>query len=148
MGIKKVIGRDIISKSKIIHKNQLIFSGLRPYLNKVFILEDYNQAIASAEFFVCEPKNILLPFLKYYLLSEATLRQTKWILSGSNYPRLDEEDFLNLKVVIPEDIEEQKRILKLLNKEKEKFDRLKQKAEEKRKESKVTFEKLLMKELT
>ncbi|MCX6256269.1 MAG: restriction endonuclease subunit S [Bacteroidia bacterium] len=108
----------------------------------------HNQTIASAEFFVCEPKNILLPFLKYYLLSEATLRQTKWILSGSNYPRLDEEDFFNLKVVIPEDIEEQKRILKLLNKEKEKFDRLRQKAEEKRKESKVTFEKLLMKELT
>lgn len=109
--MQKMRGKDILSKSNIFKKSQLMFSGLRPYLNKCFILEDYDEAIGSAELFVCEPKEgVSSSFLKWFILSEAILRQTRWILSGASYPRLDEYDFLNLKIVIPDDYDEQVRI--------------------------------------
>jgi len=110
-GVQTKRGGGVFSKSGVFKKGQLLFSGLRPYLNKAFILKDYETAIGSAQFFVCEAKEgVSLEFLKYYLLSEATLRQTKWILSGSSYPRLDETEFLKLRVVIPSELEEQEQI--------------------------------------
>lgn len=73
-----LMGKEISSKSNVFKRGQLLYSGLRPYLNKCFILEDYDDAIGSAELFICEAKEgVSLRFLKWYLLSEVTLRQTK-----------------------------------------------------------------------
>ena len=142
--IVKMKGSDIESKSNVFKKGQLMFGKLRPYLNKIFILEDADAAIGSAEFFVSEAKeNIFLPFVKYYLLSEATLRQTKWILSGASYPRLDEYDFLKIKIVIPEEENEQKRIVALVEKERKRIERINLKSIEKRENYKSVFKQML-----
>ncbi len=124
------------------------FSGLRPYLNKCFILEDYEDAIGSAELFICEAKeDVSLEFLKWYLLSEITLRQTKWILSGASYPRLDELDFLNLKIVIPKDYNEQVRIVDMVKAKIKEAEEKEQKTKDKWQEAKDTFERLILKDI-
>lgn len=143
--VEKLLGREILSKSKIFKKGQLMFSGLRPYLNKAFILTDYDSAIGSLELFICNAKNnVSLEFLKYYLLSELTLRQTKWILSGSSYPRLDDNDFINLQIVIPEDVKEQTKILEEVKKLDNEIEYLKNTIKEKKNEMKIKFEKMLL----
>ncbi|MCK4456269.1 MAG: restriction endonuclease subunit S [Thermoplasmata archaeon] len=130
--VRRMRGQDISSKSNVFRKGQLMFAGLRPYLNKCFILEHHDDAIGSAELFVCDPKEgVSLKYLKWFLLSDATLRQTEWILSGASYPRLDESDFLNLKVVIPEEYEEQVRISKAVDVEMRNAETEKQEAEKK-----------------
>jgi len=144
--IQHIKGKDISSKSNVFKKGQLIFSGLRPYLNKCFVLEGQD-AIGSAEFFVCEAKgNNSLEFLKFYLLSEATLRQTKWILSGSSYPRLDENDFLNLKIIIPEDLNVQIEIANLIKCQIKEAETKEEMAKKKWQEAKNKFERCIINE--
>jgi restriction endonuclease S subunit len=70
--------------------------------------------------------------------------QTKWMLSGSSYPRLDENDFLSIEVVIPQNLKEQEEILKSIGVLKEKYESFKFKAKELRKEAEQTFERLLL----
>jgi type I restriction enzyme, S subunit len=62
------------------------------------------KAIGSGEFYVAVPnKEIVDPeFLLRYLLSDLTLTQTKWIMTGNSYPRLTEHEFLNLVVILPD----------------------------------------------
>lgn len=145
--VKKSKSKDILSKSNVFKKGQLMFSGLRPYLNKCFILEDCEEAIGSAELFICEAKeDVSLEFLKWYLLSEVALRQTKWILSGASYPRLDEPDFLSLKIVIPKDYDEQVRIVDKVKAKIKEAEEKEQQTREKWQEAKDTFERLILKE--
>lgn len=143
--VQTLKGSTIYSKASILKKKQLLFSGLRPYLNKCFILTDFEEAIGSAELFVCDvAENVSADFLKWYLLSEAVLRQTKWILTGASYPRLDESDFLDMKIVIPEEFEEQERIAKLINTKIMESELKEQKAKDKMRSGNKRFEQLIL----
>lgn len=106
-------GKDILSMSKRLHRGNIVFARLRPYLNKAHLIEEVDEALGSAELFVVQPREeVVIPqFLLKYLLSEFTLTQTKWILTGSSYPRLDAEDFKNIWVVLPVNKAEQAAIL-------------------------------------
>jgi len=106
-------GKDILSTSKCLHRGNIVFARLRPYLNKAHLIEKVEEAFGSAELLVLQPREeIVIPqFLLKYLLSNLTLTQTRWIFTGSSYPRLDAEDFKNLKVILPADKEEQAAIL-------------------------------------
>lgn len=99
---RTILGREILSKSNRMYRGNIVFSGLRPYLNKVHLVE-VEEAIGSAELFVVQPRTeIVIPeFLLRYLLSNLTVTQTKWILTGSSYPRLDIEDFKQLRILVP-----------------------------------------------
>ncbi|MBA7698770.1 hypothetical protein ES703_107452 [subsurface metagenome] len=93
-----------------------MFARLRPYLNKVHLVEEVDQAFGSAELMVVQPREDMVTpqFLLKYLLSDLTLTQTKWILTGSSYPRLNAEDFKNLWVIRPVDKASQVAILESL----------------------------------
>jgi len=108
-----LLGKEILSMSKRFRKGDIVFAGLRPYLNKVHLVEQ-TEAIGSAELFVIKPKEeLVIPdYLLKYLLSDLTLTQTKWILTGCSYPRLNPDDFKNLKIIKPTRKEEQEQILK------------------------------------
>lgn len=95
-------GRDVLSTSKRLYRGNIAFTGLRPYLNKAHLVE-VDEALGSAELFVVQPREefVIPQFLLKYLLSDLTLTQTKWILTGSSYPRLNMEDFKNLRVILP-----------------------------------------------
>lgn len=108
---RTMLGKDILSKSNRFYRGNIVFTGLRPYLNKAHLVK-IDEGIGSAELFVIQPKEELVveDFLLKYLLSDFTLKQTKWILTGSSYPRLNPEDFKNLKIIRPTK-EKQKQIL-------------------------------------
>ena len=98
-------GKEILSKVKIIKKNDLVFARLRPYLNKVYLAKE--DCIGSTELYVLRIKDdAKREYLFRYLRSNLTLEQTKWALTGSSLPRLDEEDFKNLLIIIPENLKE------------------------------------------
>jgi hypothetical protein len=107
----KMRGKDVVSVSKRFHRGNIVFADLRPYLNKVHLVQ-IETGIGSGELFTMKPKeDLVLPkYLLKYLLSNLTLTQTKWILTGCSYPRLDIEDFKHLKVVRP-DKAKQKQVL-------------------------------------
>ncbi len=100
---QKLIGNDILSKSSVFYKGDIVFGRLRPYLNKVHLVKK-EKAIGSSELYVITPNHdkVNPEFLLRYLISELTLTQTKWILTGSSYPRLGIDDFLNLSIIVPD----------------------------------------------
>lgn len=131
---QEMFGLQIRSKSVLFYEGDILFARLRPYLNKVYLVkrekpmlpipsrdksgdegEKHLQTIGSGEFYVINPDNqqVQSEFLYRYLLSDLTLTQTKWILSGNSYPRLDEDQFLGLLVIVPP-MPEQARILREL----------------------------------
>jgi type I restriction enzyme S subunit len=108
----RIFGRNIISESKRFSKGDMLFGGLRPYLNKVHLVE-IESGVGSGELFTMKPNtDLVLPqYLLTYLLSSLTLIQTKWILTGCSFPRLNPEDFKQLKIIVPKKDNEQKEIL-------------------------------------
>ena len=83
--------------------NDILFSRLRPYLNKVGVIPNpIKQAICSGEFFVLSQidKTIPLGYLWLVLRSNIVLSQSIHLPTGSIRPRIDEEDLDNLLVPI------------------------------------------------
>ena len=109
------LGKDIRSTAKRFHRGNIVFAGLRPYLNKAHLIQ-VEEGVGSSELFVILPdkKQVIPQFLLKYLLSDIVLSQTKWILTGSSYPRLNVEDFKNLQVILPIDKTGQAAILQHL----------------------------------
>lgn len=95
-------GKNILSTSRRFQKGNILYSGLRPYLNKVHLVDKEN-GIGSSELFVMKIKQeeILPEFILAYLLSRLTLIQNRWVLTGSSYPRLSEDDLKKLKIIRP-----------------------------------------------
>ncbi|RJO62530.1 MAG: restriction endonuclease subunit S [Dehalococcoidia bacterium] len=114
------MGKDIHSVSKRLHLGDIVFSGLRPYLNKCHIV-DVQESLGSTELFVMVPDEdkVIPGFLLRYLLSDMVLQQTKWILTGSSYPRLDNEDFKGLTLVLPTKANQKVILAKILPLEKQ-----------------------------
>lgn len=106
-------GEEVLSKAKKFYLGDIVFSGLRPYLNKVHLVQ-IEEGIGSTELFVIRPHRGVVPeYLLQYLLSGLTLTQTKWVLTGCSYPRLNPDDFNDLSIVLPKP-KEQEKILKKL----------------------------------
>jgi len=102
IGYRELPASNIFSKSCVFYKGDIVFGRLRPYLNKVHLVK-VDKAIGSTELYVViTDRNRIDPeFLVRYLLSDLTLTQTKWILTGSSYPRLAKDDFLDISVIVP-----------------------------------------------
>jgi type I restriction enzyme S subunit len=93
---------NIEGTSVIIEAGDILFSKLRPNLNKVAICPKYiGNALGSTEFVVMESKNIDKYFLYSVLKSNVALKQVIDITTGSTLPRIDSEDVLNILVPIP-----------------------------------------------
>jgi restriction endonuclease S subunit len=99
---KSCLGKNIRSTAKRFHRGNIVFADLRPYLNKAHLVK-VEEALGSSELFVILPdkEQVVPEFLLTYLLSDLVLNQTKWILTGSSYPRLHGEDFKHLLVILP-----------------------------------------------
>lgn len=110
---QKLLGTEIHSASSAFDEGCILFARLRPYLNKVHYARQ--SGIGSGELYIikAKEKRVSPSYLLTYLLSDMTLNQTKWILSGSSYPRLGKDDFLQLKVVFPKDTSEQIRLVRI-----------------------------------
>ncbi len=81
--------------------NNILFSRLRPYLNKVALIPpSIKQAICSGEFFVFSriDKTIPLGYLWLVLRSNFILNQSIHLPTGSLRPRIDEDDLSDIIV--------------------------------------------------
>jgi type I restriction enzyme S subunit len=93
---------NIEGTSVIIEAGDILFSKLRPNLNKVAICPKYiGNALGSTEFVVMESKIIDKYFLYSVLKSNVALKQVIDITTGSILPRIDSEDVLNILIPIP-----------------------------------------------
>jgi restriction endonuclease S subunit len=106
-GFREIQGKDVLSKSCVFYSGDIIFARLRPYLNKVHLVQEQNTSmlmIGSSELYVLktDEEQVLPEFLVRFLLSDLVLTQTKWILTGNSYPRLDENQFLSLQIIVPD----------------------------------------------
>lgn len=80
---------------------QILFSGLRPYLNKITLVPPITtKAICSGEFYVLSPLDGKTPtgYIWLVLRSEFVLNQIRHLAGGSLRPRIGEEDISDIRI--------------------------------------------------
>ena len=85
---------------------QILFSRIRPYLNKITLLPNsVNKAICSQEFYVLSPKYEKTPMGYFWLVlrSQFVLNQIKHLAGGSLRPRINDEDIADLEIPVLKD---------------------------------------------
>ena len=101
--------RNASSTKHRFHKGQVLYSKLRPYLNKVVLADE--DGYCTSEILPLEfERNILPQYARYYLMSPAFLRHANKCSYGVKMPRLGTADGKKAIISIPP-IEEQKRIV-------------------------------------
>jgi len=91
------------------HKGQVLYSKLRPYLNKVVLADE--DGYCTSEILPLEfERNILPQYARYFLMSPTFLRYANKCSYGVKMPRLGTTDGKKAIVSVPP-IEEQKRIV-------------------------------------
>lgn len=87
-------------------RGEILFSGIRPYLNKITLVpSNIKEAICSGEFYVLKPmdKKLAIGYMWLVLRSEFILNQSRHLSVGSLRPRLDEDDIEDLVIPIIKD---------------------------------------------
>ena len=95
-----------------LHKNDLLFSMVRPYLKNIALVDDiYKDAIASTGFYVITPSlGYNLMFLYYLMLSNYVVDGLNSFMKGDNSPSINNCHIENYLYPLPP-IEEQQRIV-------------------------------------
>jgi type I restriction enzyme, S subunit len=92
----------ISSTKKRLQAGDLVVSRLRSYLKEIAVVMDGSEApmVGSTEFIVLRPKQKLLSVETLLVYLRSTLPQLilKWSQDGSNHPRFDEKELLNLRI--------------------------------------------------
>ncbi len=97
-------GAEIKSRSKIIYGGDLLYGKLRPSLCKATVLNNsFKRGICSTEFFVLKinEQQVGPNYLRLILTSDFVLNQIKSFTAGAALPRIHIDDFLNIKVPLP-----------------------------------------------
>lgn len=93
---------EIASTKKRIKKGDIVVSRLRSYLKEIAVVqaEGNEPLVCSTEFIVLRPKASAIPVEALLVYLRSTLPQLifKWSQDGSNHPRFDEKELLNLHV--------------------------------------------------
>ncbi|GAA0496812.1 restriction endonuclease subunit S [Salinibacillus aidingensis] len=113
---------------RIVRKNDVIVSTVRPYLKAFTLVEDSREnLICSTGFAVLRPKKgISARFIYHYTFSNKFLSQLLRKMVGSNYPAVNNTDVSNALIPIPSFREQQKiaEILTTVNEQIEQTDQL------------------------
>lgn len=97
-------GKDIRSRSKVFRRGDILYGRLRPYLNKVFLADEFiSEGICSAEFYVLKPdlEKVLPNFLRATLASQYVQQYVQNLQTGSALPRLQIQDLLEIEIPLP-----------------------------------------------
>ena len=124
----------------VFEPGDVLFSRLRPYLNKVHRAE--TGGTCSTEFHVlriADTDGILPDYLAAILRSKVVLAQTVHMATGNTHPRLTNEDVANLKIPVP-DPEIQQIIAVEINRRRQDARRLRSEAENLWHDAKQWFE--------
>ncbi len=107
------------SSTFFFEKNDVLFGRLRPYLAKVYLAE-FSGHCSTEIFPIRVKKDLLAPYLKLWLLSDKTINSINETCTGARMPRANMNEVLSFEILVPP-LEEQKRIVKILD---EKFAQL------------------------
>lgn len=92
----------ISSTKKRLKKGDLVVSRLRSYLKEIAVVQDNGPIpmVGSTEFIVLRPQKCALAVeaLLVYLRSSLVQTVLKWSQDGSNHPRFDGKELLNLRI--------------------------------------------------
>ena len=101
--------RSAASTKHYFHKGQVLYSKLRPYLNKVVLADE--DGYCTSEILPLEfERNVLPQYARYYLMSPTFLKYANKCSYGVKMPRLGTADGRRAIVSVPP-LEEQKRIV-------------------------------------
>jgi hypothetical protein len=98
--------KETVSSAFAFQKGQVLFSKLRPYLNKVFCAPF--DGLCSTEFHVLEGRSVSSEFLALYLRSQVVVKQTKHLMSGNTLPRLQTEDIEDMLIPVADPVIQEK----------------------------------------
>lgn len=107
--INKITAKEArqISGKYIFDENYLLYSKIRPYLNKVS-LPDF-KGICSADIYPIRPKeNFRKGFLAFILKSKAFLEHAEKNSGRANIPKINRPDLLKFQVIVPPVLEQEK----------------------------------------
>lgn len=110
-------------------KGTVLYSKLRPYLNKVVVADEDGLATTELVPLVVKPELVIPEYLAHYLRSGDFLAQASEKVTGAKMPRLILDWFWNHEIPLPS-LEEQRRIAELLD-EADGLQRLRKEAYEK-----------------
>lgn len=92
----------------------VLYSKLRPYLNKVVVADEIGVATTELVPIRCNPDAILPEFLAYFLRSPNFLTFATTVVAGAKMPRMVMSEFWNFKIPLPS-LPEQRRIAAILD---------------------------------
>lgn len=137
---QRIMGNKILSQTICVPPNYVIYGKLRPYLNKYWQNDfDMQDVICSSEFFVFDTKNIDRQYFIEVLSSQIIQKQLSYLFSGARMPRINEDDFMGLKIPLPP-IEKQKQIIAGISKLRARIQELENRSFDYSKIAKAQFE--------
>lgn len=116
----KVISKEYVSISEIgnsthyFSKGTVLYSKLRPYLNKVVIADEDGFATTELVPINCDVKKVDPEYLAYFLRSEIFLTFATNVVAGAKMPRMVMGEFWNYEIPLPP-LAEQRRIASILD---------------------------------
>lgn len=99
---------------RILEKDQILYSLVRPYLNNIAIVEDDKENYIGSTGLAVFKTLIESKYVFYYLLSSFIRKYYLNLLKGFNSPSITQKQFLNTYIPIPP-LDEQKRITNKLD---------------------------------
>lgn len=92
----------------------VLYSKLRPYLNKVVVADEAGFATTELVPLRCNPNEIHPEYLAYFLRSDEFLRFATEVVAGAKMPRMVMSEFWNFQVPVPP-LPDQRRIAAILD---------------------------------
>lgn len=114
----KLLGKDAPSRArKEVQEGDIIFATVRPTLKRVAIVgKELDGQICSTGFVVLRTTDVIYnKYLFYFLTSNNFLGKMKKLQKGASYPAVKDSDIKNQLVSFPESLDEQKRIVHILD---------------------------------
>ena len=103
--------KDGISAARVFRAGQVLFSRLRPYLNKVALAK--SGGVCSTEIYAIQARALRPEYLAAFLRSDIVLSQTEYMITGATLPRLQLADVKDLLIPILSE-REQNRIIRVI----------------------------------
>lgn len=113
-----LLGKDAPSRArKLVKTNDVIFATVRPTHSRVaLITEEYDEQVCSTGYFVLRAKGFLSNNLVYYfLLTYSFNKQMEKLQKGASYPAVTDSEVKGIYISFPKSINEQKKIVKILD---------------------------------
>nr|WP_250850291.1 restriction endonuclease subunit S [Acinetobacter sp. ANC 5378] len=127
----KILSKEYINTSEIgisthyFRKGTVLYSKLRPYLNKVVVADEDGFATTELVPINCDLNKINPEYLAYFLRSDIFLNFATNVVAGAKMPRMVMSEFWNYDIPLPP-LSEQRRIASILDK----ADKLRQKRQQ------------------